>query len=161
MKYFIDSEFLEDGATIELISLGIIAEDGREYYAEVDLAPDVYVRVVNHDWLQANVVPHLGIEKKSLSTIRDEVRAFVTGNSPEFWAYCGAYDWVVLNQLFGSMVDHPTKWPYYCNDIAQLAMHLGVNRRSQLPALQGTAHNALDDARWTKEAYEYMNRWME
>src|SRR4051812_11038169 len=33
MKYFYDTEFLEDGQTIELISIGIVAEDGREYYA--------------------------------------------------------------------------------------------------------------------------------
>lgn len=33
MKYFLDTEFHEDGKTIDLISIGIVAEDGREYYA--------------------------------------------------------------------------------------------------------------------------------
>ena len=33
MRYFYDTEFLEDGETIDLISIGIVAEDGREYYA--------------------------------------------------------------------------------------------------------------------------------
>ena len=33
MKYFLDTEFIEDGKTIDLISIGIVAEDGREYYA--------------------------------------------------------------------------------------------------------------------------------
>lgn len=33
MKYFFDTEFHEDGRTIDLISIGIVAEDGREYYA--------------------------------------------------------------------------------------------------------------------------------
>ncbi|NJN11668.1 MAG: 3'-5' exoribonuclease [Richelia sp. RM1_1_1] len=33
MKYFFDTEFIEDGNTIDLISIGIISEDGREYYA--------------------------------------------------------------------------------------------------------------------------------
>ena len=33
IKYFIDAEFIEDGATIDLISIGIVAEDGREFYA--------------------------------------------------------------------------------------------------------------------------------
>jgi len=32
MKYFIDTEFYEDGKTIDLISLGVVAEDGRELY---------------------------------------------------------------------------------------------------------------------------------
>lgn len=31
--YCYDTEFLEDGSTIELISIGIVCEDGREYYA--------------------------------------------------------------------------------------------------------------------------------
>ncbi len=31
-RYFYDCEFLENGNTIELISIGIVADDGREYY---------------------------------------------------------------------------------------------------------------------------------
>lgn len=34
MKYFFDTEFIEDGKTIELLSIGIVSEDGREFYAE-------------------------------------------------------------------------------------------------------------------------------
>lgn len=33
VRYFYDTEFIEDGQTIELVSIGIVAEDGREYYA--------------------------------------------------------------------------------------------------------------------------------
>lgn len=33
MRYFFDTEFHEDGQTIDLISIGIVAEDGREFYA--------------------------------------------------------------------------------------------------------------------------------
>ena len=33
-KYFYDTEFIEDGKTIDLISIGIVCEDGREYYAQ-------------------------------------------------------------------------------------------------------------------------------
>ena len=32
-RYFYDCEFIEDGRTIELISIGVVAEDGREFYA--------------------------------------------------------------------------------------------------------------------------------
>ena len=35
MRIFYDTEFLEDGKTIDLISIGMVAEDGREYYAVV------------------------------------------------------------------------------------------------------------------------------
>lgn len=52
-----DTEFLDDGRTIELISIGIVCEDGREYYA-VNADCD-FLRVRNHDWLRENVCPHL------------------------------------------------------------------------------------------------------
>jgi hypothetical protein len=32
MLYWLDTEFIEDGVTIDLISIGIVAEDGRELY---------------------------------------------------------------------------------------------------------------------------------
>lgn len=33
MRIYYDCEFLEDGNTIDLISMGMVAEDGRELYA--------------------------------------------------------------------------------------------------------------------------------
>lgn len=58
-RFFYDTEFLERGPfhPINLISIGIVAEDGREYYGvngEVELTP-----IANHAWLVENVVPHL------------------------------------------------------------------------------------------------------
>ena len=54
MKYFYDTEFLEDGKTIDFISIGIVAEDGRTLYRvsnEFDTR-----RVARHDWLMRNVL---------------------------------------------------------------------------------------------------------
>lgn len=70
MKIFYDTEFLEDGRTIEPISIGMVREDGRTLYAINDelLRPppgvmpapgSLYARVIRHEWLMANVVPHL------------------------------------------------------------------------------------------------------
>ena len=36
MNFFFDTEFYENGKTIELISIGIVAEDGSEFYTEVE-----------------------------------------------------------------------------------------------------------------------------
>jgi hypothetical protein len=59
-----DLEFLEDGRTIELISIGLVAEDGREYYAvNYDIR---FGRVKKHDWLLRNVVPSLPITGRTL-----------------------------------------------------------------------------------------------
>lgn len=56
-RYFYDTEFIDDGKTIDLISIGIACEDGREYYAVNAEAP--WPRITEHEWLMANVVPHL------------------------------------------------------------------------------------------------------
>lgn len=57
--YCYDTEFLEDGKTIDLISIGIVCEDGREYYAVNSELPIDLIR--KDDWLMTNVVPNLPI----------------------------------------------------------------------------------------------------
>jgi hypothetical protein len=63
MKVFYDTEFLEDGHTIELISIGMVAEDKREYYAinsEMDLP-----RILKQDWLVREVLPSLPLSNRA------------------------------------------------------------------------------------------------
>ncbi len=57
MKYFIDSEFVDDGRTIDLISIGIVAEDGRELYLQSCEFDPRYAS----EWVNANVITHLAI----------------------------------------------------------------------------------------------------
>ena len=151
MRYFFDTEFIEDGKTIDLISIGIVAEDGREYYAE-NAGCDLEKA---SDWVKSSVIPHLkgGKSLKDLAQIREEVLLFVGQDKPKFWAYYGAYDWVALCQLFGKMIDLPKGWPYYCRDIKQLCDSLGNPR---LPELGKDEHNALADARWGRDAYDFL-----
>ena len=33
MRFFYDCEFIEDGVTIDLVSIGVVDEEGREFYA--------------------------------------------------------------------------------------------------------------------------------
>jgi len=54
-----DLEFLDDGRTIELISIGMVSDDGREYYAVNSEAP--WERIRESDWLVRNVLPSLPI----------------------------------------------------------------------------------------------------
>lgn len=69
MRYFYDTEFLEDGSTIALISIGIVCEDGREYYAVNSDAP--WDRIKDHRWLMANVWPSLPLrgQKEGLVSV--------------------------------------------------------------------------------------------
>lgn len=60
-RYFYDFEFLENGRTIDPISIGVACDDGRDFYAvfeEIARTP-LYERVCAHTWLMANVIPHL------------------------------------------------------------------------------------------------------
>jgi len=69
--YCYDTEFLEDGNTIELISIGIVCEDGREYYAVNADMPELLI--TQHDWLRENVWPHLPLLKTHVETFGGQV----------------------------------------------------------------------------------------
>ena len=152
MRYWFDTEFMDNGRTIELISIGIVAVDGREYYAENSEAD----LTAANDFVVKNVIPHLegGAALKSRAQIADEIRQFA-GPAPEFWAYYGAYDWVVLCQLYGAMVDLPRGWPMFVLDVKQWAMTLGDPPLPDKPT--DRAHNALIDARWTRRAWDFLH----
>lgn len=120
MKYFLDTEFLEDGKTIELISIGIVCEDGREYYA-VHWNPETMMRARADPWMREHVMKHISGEAKVKEVIADDIRVFM-GQHPgliEMWADYASYDWVVFCQIFGKMIDLPKRWPKFCHDIQQ------------------------------------------
>jgi hypothetical protein len=168
MKYFYDTEFIEDGKTIDLVSIGIVAEDGRTYYAvstEFDSKkadqwvkdnvlsklPERYVNM--SDWSVSPRVKDGSLAWKSRKQIREDIVAFVGKDKPELWAYYADYDHVALCQLFGRMIDLPGNFPYYTRDIKQLCDSLG---NPKLPERGEGEHNALDDAKWNKRAYEFL-----
>lgn len=154
MKYFLDFEFLEDGATIDPISLGIVAEDGRELYVQFIQADDFDARLT--PWLRENVLPHLTAEPwLTKQAARQAVLDFVGRDQQiQFWGYYADYDWVALCQLFGRMIDLPKGWPKYCRDIKQLCDDLG---NPKLPEQGKSEHHALADARWNKQAWEFLD----
>ena len=148
MRVWFDTEFIEDGKTIDLISIGLICEDGLAYYAECaecDLSKA-------SDWVKKNVVPNLNGRKTKRAKIAGEIVRMV-GINPEFWAYYADYDWVALCQLFGTMMDLPKGWPMYCRDVKQFCDSLG---NPQLPNQLSTEHNALNDAVWTRDAWQFL-----
>lgn len=150
MRFWFDTEFYENGRTIDLISIGIVSEDGREYYAESDVA-DVFGKQT--DWLRDNVLPHLkGDCGKSRGEMGREIVEFM-GEKPEIWAYYADYDWVVLCQIYGRMIDLPKGWPMFCRDVKQLADSLG---NPKLPEQKTAEHDALADAKWTRDAWHFL-----
>lgn len=153
MKYFYDCEFVDDGSTIDLISIGIVCEDGREYYAQ---SAEFLEHGKPTPWIRKNVIPHLDNRWTECATIRDEVLSFMDPaqyGKPELWGYYSAYDHVAFCHLFGTMIDLPKGFPMYTRDIKQLCDSLGDPR---LPEQGKGEHNALADARWNKNAWEFL-----
>lgn len=154
MKFWFDTEFLEDGHSIQLISIGVVSEDGKTYYAET---PDALKLARSTEWLARNVAPNLTARHDQRHTyerwqIAEALRAFM-GEKPEIWAYYADYDWVALCQLHGRMIDLPKGWPMYCRDLKQLCDMYG---NPKLPEQKSQEHHALADAVWTKEAWEWL-----
>lgn len=167
MKYWFDTEFVEKPCTIDLISIAVVAEDSRTFYAEsteVDWAQA-------SPWVLDNVRPHLSFdyldrhrtfteagETTEMAAPRNEIGAallrWANDPSPEFWAYYADYDWVALCWLHGTMMDLPQGWPMFCRDVKQLADMLGNPR---LPKQESTEHHALSDALWTRDAWHFLN----
>jgi hypothetical protein len=142
-RYFFDTEFIEDGYTIDLISIGIVCEDGREFYMESSQVP--WHRA--NDWVNENVRPHLRNDGVPTAAIANGVVQFVEdgGERPEFWAYYADYDWVVLCQLYGRMLGM---------DIKQMAVMLGD---PPLPKQESQEHHALADARWNADVWHWLS----
>jgi hypothetical protein len=140
MRFWFDTEFIDrgEGQRVTLLSVGIVAQDGREYYAETHRA---HKKNGLTPWLIENVKPHLDRAfRKDRWTIAREIAEFV-GRKPEFWAYCGAYDWVCLSQLYGPLIDRPKGWPWNHFDCYQLPDFRKYEVKVE------PKHNALADAR--------------
>lgn len=176
-KFYLDTEFIERPDTIKLVSIGIVDEDGKEFYAEMLNIPIVLKQIYGHPdlmdpWIKENVIDKLWQNNREYDLMENFLAAggqggyyqgkrdlalaildFIGDVEPEFWAYFADYDWVVFCWIFGRMIDLPRGFPMYCNDIKQLHYSMG-NHKSMLPPQPSDEHNALADARWNKLAHK-------
>lgn len=151
MKIWLDTEFVEDGNTIDLLSIGLVREDGHEYYAELAEAD----RSRANPWVQTYVLPQLKGPVLPRWNVAKQIIRFA-GLKPEFWGYHADYDWVTLCQLYGTMTNLPDGWPMYCRDLKQWCDHLG---NPKLPSQEGDLHHALLDARWNRVAWNFLDAY--
>jgi 3' exoribonuclease, RNase T-like len=165
------AQFLE-GESLDLISIGLVSADGREYYAVNSEAN--WAKVADHRWLCESVVPHLPLSSKGIRkstpaegsgngwrfsvdlsstlvrprwVIANEVREFILAadGEPELWADSAAHQFVVLCQLWGTVPRRPAGIPSWTHDVRQEIERVG---NPTIPPLEGlAAHTALDNAR--------------
>lgn len=150
-RYFYDCEFIEDGRVVDLVSIGVVDEFGREFYAvstEFDAARAL-------PWVRRHVLDKLPSPGdpawRSRERIRDDLWEFLTapvrhrpGEEIELWAWLAAYDHVALVQLWGAMPGLPREIPRFTKELRQLWDERG---RPKLPEAGAARHDALVDAR--------------
>ena len=152
-KIFFDMEFTGLHQKTTLISIGLIAEDGRTFYAEFN----DYDKSQLDDWLRENVIANLLMKapskgeaeyyvksrfKKDISLtklscvqmrgstkeIREELEIWLNEvEQVEMWSDCLAYDWVLFNQMWGHAFNIPKNVYYIPFDICTMFKLKGID----------------------------------
>lgn len=189
-RVFYDWEFFEDGRTIKPISIGMVTDDGREYYAVNAAMP--MDRIRHHEWLMSNVVPHLPLtpasqaplerylsnslanrghaydieldvthpDVKEPSEIADDVRDFILAAAPD----------IELWAWYGAY-DHVTLcqlWGKMIDLPKGIPMWTNDLRQErhrlgnpEMPRQAAGEHNALDDARHNLAMARFLDAYEE
>jgi len=146
VRFFYDCEFIEDGRTIDLVSIGVVDEAGREFYA-VSTEFDPHRAI---PWVRRNVLDKLPPPADPVWRSREAIRADLltylleAGREIELWAWMAAYDHVVLCQLWGDMRKLPRSIPRFTHELRQRWEDAGC---PELPPPPPDQHDALADAR--------------
>jgi len=122
MRIWFDCEFVDTGSRIILISIGLVREDDKTFYAELE-TPETLRHESVSQWVIDNVYPQLvGTPEvwRSGVVVAEAIKQ-LAGPEPEFWGYRAAYPWVGLSQLYVRLgVFRPTDWLASVRDAWQL-----------------------------------------
>lgn len=183
MNIYFDTEFTGLYKDTDIISMGLISEDGKELYLEFK-GLDVAKQDI---WLKKNVLPYTVLYGEAdWEDIVDNVMNYHSGTKEELkgvlltWLrqfdnvqlvsdVCH-YDMVLFIDIFGSAFDIPKNVSASCHDINQdIANTYGVSEatafelsREQIvedmeEQIEGNKHNALYDAKVIRAIYRGCN----
>ena len=179
-KIFFDTEFTGLHQNTTLISIGLISECGKTFYAELTDYDESQI----DEWLEKNVIENLLFkdkEKQKQSTVNFLTEGFNYkgfGNTEtvkkylidwlglfkevEIWADCLSYDWVLFNQIFGHAFNVPKNIYYIPFDICTLFYAKGIDADISREDFSGmnknsVKHNALWDARVIRECFNKLS----
>jgi hypothetical protein len=175
-KIFFDTEFTGLHQKTTLISIGLISECGKTFYAELT----DYDMLQCDNWIFENVIknllfneyPNSGIvlsndmscfEVKANSlSVKEKLEKWLSQfENVEIWSDCLSYDWVLFNQLFGHAFNIPKNVYYIPFDICTIFKIKGIDpdiSREEYASMSENSvkHNALWDAKVIKKCYELL-----
>lgn len=182
MNLFFDCEFTGLRKDTTLISLGIVSEDGKKFYAEFT----DYDEKQCDEWIKKNVIGHLILGDENIVTAKNG-DVFIRDNRKgiriallnwirrdavlQFVSDVCYYDFVLLIDLLTggkTALDLPSNISSVCHDInSDIAKHYGISdieafdkSREEIVSelcgheVDGTKHNALYDAEVIKAIWE-------
>lgn len=182
MKIFFDTEFTGLHKDTSLISIGLVSEDGREFYGEIE-GIDV---AAQDEWLQQNVFANtICYGEKDIDNIIERSSYFV-GTKDVIAKYLKTwlsqfddvllvsdvshYDFVLFIDLFGGAFDLPENVCPSCHDINQdIASYYFIEEKDAFDFsreqilndngifVSGDKHNAIYDARVIKAIFDMIN----
>lgn len=160
-KLYWDMEFSGLHQNTTLISLGIVSDCGKTFYAELtDFKEDQCDK-----WIKENVIANLYLKPENNNASFENYRLIGNTNdvkhalaawlsqfeSVEMWSDCLAYDWVLFCQIFGGAFSVPKNVYYIPMDICSIFRYKGIdpdiNREEYSGLKEGAVkHNSLWDA---------------
>jgi len=172
-KIFFDTEFTGLHQKTTLISIGLISDTGKKFYAELDDFDNSQV----DEWLEENVTSKLFIRNPEV-VIPDDIEYHI-GNMDhikkallewlsrfdevEMWSDCLAYDWVLFSEIFGHAFNIPENVYYIPFDICTLFKVMDVDPdigRESFADIGDSdfKHNAIWDAQVIKACYDKLSK---
>lgn len=182
MKLFFDTEFTGLHKDTTLISIGIVSEDGKSFYAEFT----DYKKQQCDDWIKKNVIANLKYfsdrwyyESESKVRVKDDkstigmclMNWLSQFDTIEFVSDVCHYDFVLLIDLFGTAWNLPKNVAPVCHDINQdIARYYNISQKEAFDMSReeileahkepifGDKHNALYDAEVIEKIYNIVNK---
>jgi hypothetical protein len=180
-KIFFDTEFTGLHQKTTLISIGLISECGKTFYAELFDYDELQI----DEWIKTNVIENLILKEDPWTTIEDkktgDIQHFGDIDSLhielikwldqfgeiEMWSDCLTYDWMLFNQIFGHAFNIPENVYYIPFDICTSFREKGIDPDISREEFVGEItiprkfkkikHNAMWDAFIIRECHNKLN----
>lgn len=178
-KIFFDTEFTGLHQKTTLISIGMISECGKTFYAEFTDYDSSQV----DEWIKNNVISNLHHPDGDVSDCivtedrPDDMWVYGTSKEIKFylkkwlsqfekvemWSDCLSYDWILFNELFGGVFSIPENVYYIPFDICTVFRMKKINPdypREKFARVNNTdkKHNALFDAVIIRKCYNRLKK---